>query len=80
MVRAPHPVAEDLILCGCRWVDNWAIIQRLVPSADTIFELGTASRRLDDLGLTPIEERIVTGRGRRQGRGDYCPRTGIDRL
>jgi hypothetical protein len=51
--------AEDLILCGCRWVDNWAIIQRLVPSADTIFELGTASERLDSLTLTSAEAQIV---------------------
>jgi DNA-binding PadR family transcriptional regulator len=51
--------AEDLILCGCRWVDNWTIIQRLIPSADAIFELGTAFQRLDTLALTPIEERIV---------------------
>jgi hypothetical protein len=51
--------AEDLILCGCRCVDNWAVIERLVPSADTIFEWGTASSRLEELGLTPTEERIV---------------------
>jgi DNA-binding PadR family transcriptional regulator len=51
--------AEDLILCGCRWVDNWAIIQRLVPSPDTVFELGTTSRHLESLTLTPLEERIV---------------------
>jgi DNA-binding PadR family transcriptional regulator len=51
--------AEDLILRGCRWVDNWAIIQRLIPSADTIFELGTASQRLDSLTLTSAEAQIV---------------------
>jgi DNA-binding PadR family transcriptional regulator len=51
--------AEDLILCGCRWVDNWDIIQRLVPSADTIFEIGVAPRRLDTLTLTQAEEQIV---------------------
>jgi DNA-binding PadR family transcriptional regulator len=51
--------AEDLILCGCRWVDNWTIIQRLIPSADAIFELGTAFHRQDSLTLTPLEERIV---------------------
>ncbi len=51
--------AEDLILCGCRWVDNWAIIQRLVPSADTIFELGAGSQRLESLTLTELEQRIV---------------------
>ena len=51
--------AEDLILCGCRWVDNWTIIQRLIPSADTIFELGTGSQRLDSLTLTAVEKQIV---------------------
>jgi DNA-binding PadR family transcriptional regulator len=51
--------AEDLILCGCRWVDNWGIIQRLIPSADTIFELGVAFQRLDTLSLLPLEEQIV---------------------
>ena len=51
--------AEDLILCGCRWVDNWAIIQRLIPSADTILELGVNARRLENLNLAPVEERIV---------------------
>jgi DNA-binding PadR family transcriptional regulator len=51
--------AEDLILCGCRWVDNWSIIQRLIPSADTIFELGVRSQRLDTLTLTEVEEQIV---------------------
>jgi DNA-binding PadR family transcriptional regulator len=51
--------AEDLILCGCRGVDNWTIIQRLIPSADTIFELGTGFQALDTLTLTPVEERII---------------------
>jgi DNA-binding PadR family transcriptional regulator len=52
--------AEELILRGCRKVDNWAIIQRLIPSADAIFELGPAARRLDHLSLTAIEERVVS--------------------
>ncbi len=51
--------AEELILRGCRKVDSWAIIQRLVPSADTIFELGPASRGLDRLTLTPNEEQVI---------------------
>ncbi len=51
--------AEELILCGCRWVDNWAIIQRLVPSADTIFERGMASKGLDRLPLTEPERQLV---------------------
>jgi DNA-binding PadR family transcriptional regulator len=51
--------AEDLILCGCRWVDNWTIIQRLIPSADTIFEMGVTPQRLAGLTLTQVEEQIV---------------------
>ena len=72
--------AEDLILCGCRWVDNWTIIQRLVPSADTIFELGMAPEGVDGLTLTPTEQQIVESRRRRQGCGQHRPRTGHDRL
>lgn len=51
--------AEELILRGCRKVDNWAIIQRLIPSADAIFELRPAALRMDHLSLTPAEERVL---------------------
>jgi DNA-binding PadR family transcriptional regulator len=51
--------AENLILQGCRRVDDWAIIQRLVPSADAIFELSEVSAHLDALTLTPTEEQVV---------------------
>lgn len=51
--------AQDLILCGCRWVDNWDIIQRLIPSADTIFEMALTAREMEDLDLTPVEKEIV---------------------
>jgi DNA-binding PadR family transcriptional regulator len=51
--------AEELILRGCRKVDNWTTIQRLVPSADAIFELGPAARHLDRLSLTPTETEVV---------------------
>jgi DNA-binding PadR family transcriptional regulator len=51
--------AEDLILCGCRWVDNWTIIQRLVPSADTIFELGMIPEGVAKLTLTATEQQIL---------------------
>jgi DNA-binding PadR family transcriptional regulator len=51
--------AEELILRGCRQVDNWAIIQQLVPSADTIFELGGGYGRLDPGVLTPGEAMVA---------------------
>jgi hypothetical protein len=51
--------AEELMLRGCRKVDNWAIIQNLVPSGDAIFELGSAREGLDRLALLPGEERVV---------------------
>ncbi|MGD8623088.1 MAG: DUF4388 domain-containing protein [Anaerolineae bacterium] len=51
--------AEELILRGCRRVDNWAIIQQLVPSADTIFEWGGSYGRLDPDVLTPGEAMVA---------------------
>jgi DNA-binding PadR family transcriptional regulator len=51
--------AEDLILRGCRRVDTWDIIQRLVPSAETIFERGSAHQHLAQLTLTPTEEQVA---------------------
>jgi DNA-binding PadR family transcriptional regulator len=52
--------AEDLILLGCRKVDKWDIIQRLVPSADTIFEPESAFRHLEDLSLSGTEEQVAS--------------------
>ena len=50
--------AEDLILAGSRWVDNWSTIQRAVPSANAVFE-----RRRDDgecdLDLTKDEHAVL---------------------
>jgi len=51
--------AEELILRGCRKVEDWEIIQRLVPSADTIFEPTPERRRATELSLTPVEARIL---------------------
>jgi DNA-binding PadR family transcriptional regulator len=51
--------AQDLILCGCRWVDNWDIIQRLIPSADTIFEMAMTDDEVKQLGLTELENEIL---------------------
>ncbi len=50
---------EDLILRGCRRVEDWIIIQQLVPSADTIFEMGSTTPTLEELALTRPEERVV---------------------
>jgi hypothetical protein len=51
--------AEDLIFSGCRWVDNWTVIRRLVPSAEAIFELGTASQHQHSLTLTQSESQVL---------------------
>lgn len=50
---------EDLILKGCRWVDNWTIIQRLVPSADTIFEPVTDVDGVVPLSLSSAEQHVL---------------------
>lgn len=52
--------AEQFILRGCRKVDDWAMIQQLVSSADMIFELGPVAQRLERLGPTPVEEQVVS--------------------
>ena len=51
--------ARELILRGCRWVDNWEIIQRLVPSTEAIYELVLRPGQIADLELAPGERRIV---------------------
>jgi len=50
---------EELILRGCRKVDSWPIIQRLVPSDEIIFEVGPNLQHLEQMAPTRIEERIV---------------------
>jgi len=50
--------AEDLILNGARWVDNWTTIQRAVPSPDIVFERREGRVSPEDLDLTE-EERLV---------------------
>jgi DNA-binding PadR family transcriptional regulator len=55
---AVNCTAEELILRGCRKVGTWTIIQRLVPSADTIFELGVPSEQVANLDLTRLEEQV----------------------
>ena len=51
--------AANLILNGARWVDNWATIQRVVPSPDTVFERREQSKCLDDLDLTEEECQVL---------------------
>jgi hypothetical protein len=51
--------ALDLILCGCRWVDNWTIIQRLIPSADAVFEVAMRAQEREKLATTALERQIV---------------------
>jgi hypothetical protein len=53
--------AEEFILRGCRQVESWAIIQRLVPSSDTIFEEGRAAKDLSHLALSPTERQVMAG-------------------
>jgi len=49
--------AENLILAGSRWVDNWTAIQRAVPSPDTVFE--RRGRATADLDLTKEERQVL---------------------
>jgi DNA-binding PadR family transcriptional regulator len=51
--------AENLILAGCRWVDNWTAIQRVVSSSDTVFERREGRVSPKDLDLTEEEDRVL---------------------
>ncbi|MGC8838315.1 MAG: DUF4388 domain-containing protein [Anaerolineae bacterium] len=51
--------AENLILMGCRWVDNWSTIQRLVPSGEAVFEARLPPEEWDRFALTPGERQLL---------------------
>ncbi len=51
--------AESLLLNGARWVDNWAIIQRVVPSLEGIFERADGKACPDDVVLTEEEKKVL---------------------
>ena len=51
--------AESLILNGARWVDNWATIQRTVPSPDIVFERRYRGECPGDLELTDEECQVL---------------------
>jgi DNA-binding PadR family transcriptional regulator len=51
--------AENLILAGSRWVDNWEMIQRIVPSPDTVFERREGRVSLEELDLMPEEHQML---------------------
>jgi DNA-binding PadR family transcriptional regulator len=49
--------AENLLLAGARWVDNWTTIQRVIPSPDTVFERQEGP--VADLDLTGDEHQVL---------------------
>ncbi len=49
---------ENLILAGARWVDNWAIIQKVIPSSEVIFERQSEASLDGSLELTPEEKQV----------------------
>ena len=51
--------AENLILSGSRWVDNWTTIQRVVPSPDTVFERRGGVAEKGDLTLMAEERQVL---------------------
>ncbi|HIQ01979.1 MAG TPA: DUF4388 domain-containing protein, partial [Anaerolineales bacterium] len=51
--------AENLILAGARWVDNWTTIQRAVPSQDAVFERREGRVCPEDLDLTDEECQVL---------------------
>lgn len=51
--------AQELILAGTRWVDNWTAIQRVVPSPDMVFERREGEPAAVDLSLTAEERQVL---------------------
>ncbi len=49
---------EALLLAGARWVDNWMTIQRVVPSAEAIFERRGEVDLSGEWRLTPEEQAV----------------------
>ncbi|MCX8067935.1 MAG: DUF4388 domain-containing protein [Anaerolineae bacterium] len=49
---------EGLLLAGARWVDNWATIQRVIPSPEAIFERRDGDGLPEGLDLTPEELQV----------------------
>jgi DNA-binding PadR family transcriptional regulator len=49
----------QLILEGCRWVDNWETIRRLVSSPEAVFEVSMGEEELEQLGLTETEKAFL---------------------
>lgn len=48
---------QDLLLAGARWVDNWATIQRVVPTPESVFERRDMALP-EEIKLTPEERRV----------------------
>jgi DNA-binding PadR family transcriptional regulator len=53
-----HMGVESLLLAGARWVDNWATIQRVVPSSEAIFEQRRDIGLPEGLELAEEERRV----------------------
>lgn len=56
--RVLNMSVEALLLAGARWVDNWATIQRVVPSAEAIFERRSDVALSEEWHLTPEEQTV----------------------
>ncbi len=54
-----HLITSQLILEGCRWVDNWETIRRLVSSSEAVFEVSMGAEELEKLGVTEAEKAFL---------------------
>lgn len=54
-----HITTTQLILEGCRWVDNWETIRRLVSSSEAIFEVNMTPEELAKLELSEAERAFL---------------------
>jgi DNA-binding PadR family transcriptional regulator len=51
---------DQLLLEGCRWVDNWQLLQRLVPSPDSVFERVSPEGGEVNLHMSSQERQVLS--------------------
>ncbi len=50
----------SLIFAGCRVVDDWNRIRKVIPSSDTVYELDESRKVLDKINLNSDEEAVLS--------------------
>jgi len=69
--------AEAFLLEGCRWVDNWETLQKLVPSSDAVFERVAPAPLGEGLDLLPNEATVLAAIDGARSAGQIAQESGL---